>query len=42
MRRMAEWRFIHAEQVVGQQLGAIREHANSQLNRKKEQRMRRQ
>lgn len=34
-RRMAEWRVAHAAQVVGQQMGAIRDQENSQLNRKK-------
>jgi len=34
-RRMGEWRITHAEQVVGQQMGAIREQENSQLNSKK-------
>lgn len=41
--RMAEWRIAHAEQVVGQQMGAIRDQENNQLNRKKkEQPFRRQ
>jgi hypothetical protein len=34
-RRMAEWRVAHAEQVVGQQMGAIRDQENSQLNSKR-------
>jgi hypothetical protein len=34
-RRMGEWRISHAEQVVGQQMGAIRDQENSQLNSKK-------
>ncbi len=34
-RRMAEWRIAHAEQVVGQQMGAIRDQENNQLNRKR-------
>jgi len=34
-RRMGEWRITHAEQVVGQQMGAIRDQENSQLNSKK-------
>jgi hypothetical protein len=34
-RRMGEWRIAHAEQVVGQQMGAIRDQENSQLNSKK-------
>jgi len=33
-RRMGEWRITHAEQVVGQQMGAIRDQENSQLNSK--------
>ncbi len=42
-RRMAEWRIAHAEQVVSQQMGAIRDQENNQLNRKKkEQPLRRQ
>ena len=32
---LGEWRVTHAEQVVGQQLGAIRDQENSQLNSKK-------
>ncbi|MFN7894580.1 MAG: hypothetical protein ACK5Q6_00225 [Cyanobacteriota bacterium] len=34
-RRMGEWRVTHAEQVVGQQMEAIRDHENSQLHSKK-------
>ena len=34
-RRMGEWRITHAEQVVGQQMGAIRDQENSQLHSKK-------
>ena len=34
-RRMAEWRVAHAEQVMGQQMGAIQEQENSHLNKKK-------
>ena len=34
-RRMGEWRISHAEQVVGQQMGAIRDQENSQLHSKK-------
>jgi len=34
-RRMADGRVAHAEQVVGQQMGAIRDHENSQLNNKR-------
>ena len=41
-RRMGEWRVTHAEQVVGQQMGAIRDQENSQLNSKKSLRTRRQ
>jgi hypothetical protein len=29
------WRITHAEQVVGQQMGAIRDQENSQLHSKK-------
>jgi hypothetical protein len=32
---MGEWRIAHAEQVVGQQMGAIRDQENRQLNSKK-------
>ena len=39
---MGEWRVTHAEQVVGQQMGAIRDKENSQLNSKKSLRTRRQ
>jgi hypothetical protein len=39
---MGEWRVTHAEQVVGQQIGAIRGQENSQLNSKTSQRTRRQ
>ncbi len=35
-RRMAEWRVAHAEQVMGQQMGAIRDLENSQLTKKEE------
>ena len=35
LRRMGEWRITHAEQVLGQQMGAIRDQENSQLNSKK-------
>lgn len=41
-RRMGEWRVTHAEQVVGQQMGAIRDQENSQLNSNKPLRTRRQ
>jgi hypothetical protein len=41
-RRMGEWRVTHAEQVLGQQMGAIRDQDNSQLNSKKSLRSRRQ
>jgi hypothetical protein len=34
-RRMGEWRITDAEQVVGQQMGSIRDQENSQLNSKK-------
>jgi len=34
-RRMGEWRITHAEQVVDQQMEAIRDQENSQLNSKK-------
>jgi hypothetical protein len=34
-RRMGEWRITHAEQVVDQQMGAIRDQENSQLHSKK-------
>ena len=34
-RRMAEWRVAHAEQVMGQQMGAIQEQENSHLNKKR-------
>ena len=34
-RRMGEWRITHTEQVVGQQMGAIRDQENSQLHSKK-------
>ncbi|MEX0587650.1 MAG: transposase family protein, partial [Cyanobium sp.] len=34
-RRMTLWRVGHAEQVVGQQMGAFQEQENNQLNRKK-------
>jgi hypothetical protein len=34
-RRMADWRVAHAEQVMGQQMGAIQEQENSQLNKKR-------
>lgn len=33
-RRMAEWRVAYAEQVVGQQMGAIRDQENSQLTKR--------
>jgi hypothetical protein len=39
---MGEWRVTHAEQVVGQQMGAVRDQENSQLNSKKSLRTRRQ
>jgi len=32
---MGEWRITHAEQVVGQQMGAIRDQENSQIDSKK-------
>jgi hypothetical protein len=41
-RRMGEWRIAHAERVVGQQMEAIQEEGKSQLNRKTQQRSRRQ
>lgn len=41
-RRMGEWRVTHAEQVVGQQMRAIRDQENSQLNSKKSLRISRQ
>ncbi len=41
-RRMGEWRVTHAEQVVGQQMGAIRDQENSQLNSRKPMPARRQ
>jgi hypothetical protein len=41
-RRMGEWRVTHAEQVVGQQMGAIRDQENIQLNSKRPPRSRRQ
>jgi hypothetical protein len=31
---MADWRVAHAEQVMGQQMGAIQEQENSQLNKR--------
>jgi hypothetical protein len=34
-RRIDGWRMTHAEKVVGQQMGAIRDQENSQLNSKK-------
>jgi hypothetical protein len=34
-RRMGEWRITHDEQVLGQQMGAIRDQENSQLHSKK-------
>jgi hypothetical protein len=34
-RRMGEWRVTHAEQVVGQHMGAIRDQENSQRYSKK-------
>jgi hypothetical protein len=41
-RQMGEWRIAHAEMVFGQQMGAIQEEGNNQLNRKTQQRNRRQ
>ena len=41
-RRRGEWRITHAEQVVGQQMGAIRDQENSQLNSRRRLRTRRQ
>jgi hypothetical protein len=32
---MGEWRITHAEQVDGQQMGAIQDQGNSQLHSKK-------
>ena len=41
-RRMGEWRVTHAEQLIGQQMGAIRNQENSQLNSNKSLRTKRQ
>jgi hypothetical protein len=41
-RRMGEWRISHAEQVVVQQMGAIRDQENSQLNSRKPPQIKRQ
>ena len=37
-RRMADWRVTHAEQVMGQQMGAIQEQVHSQLNKRRNDR----
>jgi hypothetical protein len=41
-RRMGEWRVTHAEQVIGQQMRAIWDQENKQLNSKKSLRTSRQ